>query len=89
MIPVKEATSKAINYIAMLFEQSQIFGVEEVEITDDSKYWLITIAIADDSNSSPIPYANILKKDKKKYKVVQLDSNTGDLKSVKMRLFNE
>ena len=50
-----------------MYPETQIYDIEEVEITDDNKYWLITIAMADEALS----VANILGAGRKKYKIVQ------------------
>ncbi len=84
MIPVKVAAQKAIGYMHLLFENTSIYGIEEVEITNDNKYWLITVSMADEN----LPLANVLGAGKRKYKIVQIDSDTGDVKSVKIRKFD-
>jgi hypothetical protein len=84
MITVKEAAATARNYLILLYPETQIYDIEEVEITDDNKYWLITIAMADEALS----VANILGAGRKKYKLVQVDAQTGAVKSVKIRKFN-
>lgn len=83
MITVKEAAKIARDYLINLYTDTNIYDVEEVELTEENKYWLITIAMADEH----IQLANILGAGKKKYKIVQVDSQTGEVRSVKIRKF--
>jgi len=82
MIDVKSATKAAISSFDHLYdnrlERSKI-QLEEVELTEDGKYWLVTL-------SYPIENAipGILQV-RKEYKVLKLDAETGALQSMKVR----
>ena len=82
MLDVKEAAQRASEYFAGLYADQGMSDVqlEEVELTDDGKYWLITL-------SFPVPRElgafNLTLK--RRYKVFQIDAKTGDVKSMKIR----
>lgn len=82
MLDVKEAAQKASEYFAGLYQDQGFSNVqlEEVELTDDGKYWLITL-------SYPVPpeLAALNFNFKRKYKVFRIDAKTGEVKSMKIR----
>jgi hypothetical protein len=82
MLDVREAAKRASEYFAGLYSDQKIDNVqlEEVEISDDEKYWLITL-------SYPVPpeLAALNLNFKRKYKVFTIDANTGEVKSMKIR----
>lgn len=82
MLDVKEAATRASQYFASLYANQNISNVqlEEVEISDDGKYWLITL-------SYPVPpeLAALNFNFKRKYKVFTIDAQTGEVKSMKIR----
>jgi hypothetical protein len=82
MLDVKEAAQKASEYFTGLYSDQKIPNVqlEEVEITEDGKYWLITL-------SYPVPpeLAALNFNFKRKYKVFQIDAKTGQVISMKIR----
>ena len=82
MLDVKEAAQKASEYFAGLYKDQGLSNVqlEEVELTDDGKYWLITL-------SYPVPpeIAALNFNFKRKYKVFRIDAKTGEVKSMKIR----
>ena len=82
MLDVKEAAQKAADYFAGLYAEQGIANVqlEEVELTDDDRYWLITL-------SYPVPpeLAKLNFNFKRKYKVFTIDAATGEVKSMKIR----
>ena len=41
---VKEATDKAVNYLTNFYPEADRVKLEEVEITDDNKFWNITLS---------------------------------------------
>jgi len=82
MIPVKEAVKIANNYINDVFDSDKISKIqlEEIELTDDEQYWFITLSYK---------YADlagiILSDTKKNYRIFKIDSETGDVKFMKIR----
>ncbi len=90
MIDVKQAAQSAISYCSNLFPNAEEFRLEEVEIAANELYWLITVGFNEDDN---LPGHNLFKWVNpeqsrhlvRKYKVVQVDAETGVVRSVKMR----
>ena len=82
MIDVRQAAHLASQYFAGLYEGPAVSGaqLEEVEITEDEKYWLITL-------SYPLTEATALLNFnyKRKYKVFKIDAETGEVLSMKIR----
>ena len=85
MLDVKEAAQRASEYFAGLYaDQVSSFSnvqLEEVELTDDGQYWLITL-----SYTPPKPKDTLLVVGpKRKYKQFKIDAGTGEVKSMKIR----
>lgn len=82
MLDVKEAAQKASEYFAGLYSDQKLPNVqlEEVELSEDDKYWLITL-------SYPVPpeLAALNFNYKRKYKVFKIDRDTGQVLSMKIR----
>lgn len=82
MLDVKEAAQKASEYFVGLYKDQGLSNVqlEEVELTDDGQYWLITL-------SYPVPpeIAALNFNFKRKYKVFRINAKTGEVKSMKIR----
>lgn len=78
MLDVKEAARRASEYFAGLYSETiNDVQLEEVEISEDGKNWLITL-------SYPVP-PTITAIFKRKYKVFTIDAETGQVKSMKIR----
>lgn len=89
MLDVKEAAQRASEYFAGLYADQGVSNVqlEEVELTDDGQYWLITLSYpvvpAADRPVMPVmPFNFALKR---KFKVFKIDAKTGEVKSMKIR----
>jgi hypothetical protein len=83
MLDVKEAAQRASEYFAGLYSDQKIHNVqlEEVEISDDGKYWLITLSYpVIPQDIAPIQFIG-----KRKYKLFTIDAETGQVKSMKIR----
>ena len=85
MLDVKQATLSATNHLVDLYPQMarDSIQLEEVELSDDEKYWFITL-------SYPLPsQISILNlPPKKEYKVFKIDSQTGQARSMRIRKFD-
>jgi hypothetical protein len=81
MLDVKEAAQRASEYFSALYQNQQVENIqlEEVEITDDDQYWLITLSFPVKSD-----LANVFTF-KRQYKIFKIDSKTGEVKSMKIR----
>ena len=83
MLDVREATRTAFEYFGSLYggEVSDV-RLEEVELTEDGGYWLVTLSyhagseIAVMFNKATMP---------REYKLFRIDAITGEVKSMKIR----
>jgi len=90
MIDVKTAVQIAANHLGTLYEGYKIYDIllEEVERSEDGKWWLVTLGF-----SRPLPPQSIpaLLKAwgapdyKREFKVFQIDSTDGLVRSMKIR----
>ena len=98
MIDVKEAVKIATEYLKRLYEPAQLHDIllEEVELSDDEKYWYVTLGF-----SRPVASTNPLQaltetflktqsilnqtEYQREYKVFQIDTATGQVRSMKIR----
>lgn len=78
MLDVKDAAKKARDYLVTLFDYRELWGLslEEAELSDDGRYWLITLSFLEDRQLGP-----------RNYKILKLDSESGDVLSMKIREF--
>lgn len=87
MIDMKEAVSRAISEAKNLYAEQALSNVqlEEVEITEDEKFWLITVGfqIADPSLSPTLAAAMA---PKRQYKVFKIDRENGKFVSMRIRM---
>ncbi|HZT60838.1 MAG TPA: hypothetical protein VFA21_19700 [Pyrinomonadaceae bacterium] len=82
MLDVKQATQSATDQLVDLYPQMARDGIqlEEVELSDDEKYWFITLSYP---LPGQIPVLNL--PPKKEYKVFKIDSQTGKARSMRIR----
>lgn len=84
MISVKEATQKAVDYMRGFFPDSELIRLEEVEITEDKKFWFITLSLLEEESNSDPAFIFSAKKTKR-YKIFKIDSEHGEVLSMKIR----
>jgi hypothetical protein len=81
LVDVKRAVSKARDYLAeMLQIPPERLLLEEVELSEDDKFWLVTLSFPPPAGSS---FAVAL--GGRVYKVVKIDAVTGEFESIKIR----
>ena len=91
MVDVKEAVAKAMDSLKELYQIDQFKDVllEEVDLSEDNKSWYVTIGFTRGQEStSGGPMATLIGQSsefKREYKVFQIDSQTGDLRSMRSR----
>ena len=91
---VKEAVSVAKTYVAEIYTDEAIehLGLEEVDFDDSSDYWNVTIGFARPWNrlAPPAhPLSPASRAAARSYKVVRIDDDTGEVKSLKDRFFTD
>lgn len=93
MITIKDAVKAAFAYISDAYSEQFVATtlsdllLEEVEQSEDKKYWLITVSI-----KLPMQQAKFdlgLPRFEIKYKLIKVDSTTGNVVSMKIRELNE
>ena len=95
MVSVKEAVNSAFKFIENLYEGEDFadLSLEEVELSKDEDYWLVTVGFTRTYSKplekvtvspifEPLSRTYVTNRD---YKIVKIDANTGDAKSVKIR----
>jgi hypothetical protein len=85
MLTVTEAANAASSHLKKLFPSAEKMLLEEVELSDDDQYWLITLSFFDPSYEATMaPIQNILG-NPRLYRIVKLNSASGEVRSVKIR----
>ncbi len=82
---VKEATDAAVKYLTSFFPSADRIKLEEVEITDDDKYWNITLSYVEHEQELGVAYITGFPKTKKFYKIFKIDTKKGNVRSMKIR----
>lgn len=91
MIDVKDAVRVAVQYCGQLFGNlSNRLQLEEVALSDDEKHWFITIGYDEPGESQREILTGALggfapRGSERKYKVVDVDAETGKVRAVKIR----
>jgi len=83
MLDVKEAAQRASDYFASLFPKDLAANarLEEVELTDDGQYWLITLGFP---VSDTLGFFGVTRTPRD-YKQFKIDAETGKVVSMKIR----
>jgi hypothetical protein len=82
MIQVKEATEKAKEHLRAFFPEAGQIQLEEVELSADKVYWLVTLSY--EGLSSSVASSMLVGKSLL-YKVFKLDAENGEVISMKIR----
>ena len=82
MIHVKEATEKAKEHLRAFFPEAGQIQLEEVELSADKVYWLVTLSY--EGLSSSVASSMLVGKSLI-YKVFKLDAENGEVISMKIR----
>ncbi len=87
MVDVKEAVKQALEYFTGLYQGSYSnLALEEVELSDDEDYWLITLGFTPPTTGlGALAGANI----RREYKIFRIKSETGKVLSMKIRIIND
>lgn len=83
MLDVKEAAQRASEYFATLFPQdlASKARLEEVELSEDGQYWLITLGYPKDDVSG-LFFGTATQREYKQFKI---EAGTGKVVSMKIR----
>ena len=85
MLDAKEASTKALEYFKGLspFAASSPILLEEVELTDDRQFWLITLSYNTQQTNPFQPFIP----NGREFKVFKVSSETGEVVSMKIKTF--
>ena len=87
-IDVREAAKAAAEYFSKLYSDKQYSDLllEEVELSEDEKHWLITLSYAYEVATAPTALSTFLSTGKhRKYKLFKIDAATGNVEAMKIR----
>ena len=91
MVDVKEAVGKAMEYLKDMYQIDQFKDVllEEVDLSEDNKFWNVTIGFTRPQEStSGGPMATLIGQSsefKREFKVFQIDAESAALRSMRSR----
>jgi hypothetical protein len=86
ILDVKDAARAAAAYAEQLFPDSarSVISLEEVELSEDEKYWLITLGFnVEQKDTTEVPWTIL--PPKAKYRIFKVDARTGRVVSMKIR----
>ncbi|HYW09458.1 MAG TPA: hypothetical protein VE913_21030 [Longimicrobium sp.] len=83
MINVKEAVQAAVSFVEGLYGRRENIEltVEEVEVTEDDQYWLITLGFVQNANALLATTIGA----RRDYKLFKVNAVTGEVTSMKIR----
>ena len=81
-VKAQEAAKIATDYYKEVTGDYQQPAVEEVELSKDNKYWLITLGVR---RSASDTISNLYGKTEVEYKVFKIDAQNGNVLSMKIR----
>lgn len=90
-INVRGAVSAARSYLSslqdMIGPQIEDLRLEEVELSEDKTFWLVTLGFSrpTDKDNNPLGDILTLPKPQREYKVFKVDAETGEVQSMKIR----
>jgi len=83
MLTINDLVETAAKYLKSFFPDSDSIQLEEIELTDDNKYWFVTLSYegSDIPTSTNLWLANR----SRKYKIFKIDAKSGEVRSMKIR----
>lgn len=89
MIDVRTAVNAATNYLLSIQDimgDLQDMRLEEIEPSEDKRYWLITLGFDIPAKAqSTLEMFNYSRKYERKYKLFKVNSETGEVEAMKIR----
>ena len=85
-LPLEQAVRAAADYLNQVYKTSEQGRVEEVELTDDDQYWLVTLSfILPEEERTASGGAFKFGRRQRNYKVFKIDRKSGEVRSMKIR----
>lgn len=89
VIDVKKAIASAMAFLTKVYGKAEGLRLEEVELSDDERYWLVTLGFDEPATKSPFKkmVTSGLPTDEMErvYKLIKVDASTGEALSMKIR----
>ena len=89
MIDIKQAVKSATEYLISLYDSVELndLMLEEVELSEDDQYWLVTLGFTTRISVSVEPVLKIAghKEAMRQFKVIKINTITGEPLSMKIR----
>lgn len=83
-IEVRDAVAAAAKYFKVLYPGVSKFSLEEVEMSDDERHWLITLGFP--KQRDPFEAGSLfVDRPQTKFKVFKIDARTGRVVAMKIR----
>lgn len=89
IIDVKQAVAGAIAFVKRVYSKLDGLRLEEVEMSSDDRYWLVTLGFFEPAPESPmkkllrpLPVPDEMER---VYKIIKVDAKSGDAISMKIR----
>lgn len=81
MVDVKEAAKKAVEFFDSLVADYRSLRVEEVSLSEDDQYWLITLGFEE-------PSLPAIGKPDRYYKILKVRADNGEVVSMTIRVLD-
>ncbi|MCI0365122.1 MAG: hypothetical protein L0Y44_04885 [Phycisphaerales bacterium] len=85
MIEVKQAVERARQYSKELLGDQYATSLEEVELSDDGRWWFVTLGYHGRNNQKSVSLALGLPETPDFYKIFEINRDTGDVRAMKIR----
>ena len=82
MLQNKEAVIKAIEYLRTVYENPENILLEEIELSEDQVFWLITLSF---DNPLPLKPFDLAIGNQRLFRTIEVNSNNGGIKSMKIK----
>lgn len=86
MIPLKRATQAAAEHVREIYPDADNILIEEIEMNPEQR-WVITLSFLVPSEKGVGPFADWQPDRKRMYKIFTMDSESGEMISMKIREF--
>jgi len=80
---INQLADIAAKYLKDFFPDADKIQLEEIEVTDDNKYWNITLSY--ESSDVPMASSGWLISKTRKFKIFKIDAKSGEVRSMKIR----
>jgi hypothetical protein len=82
-LSIAEAAHVATTHLKTLFPAAEGISLEEVEISDDDRFWLITLGFQETTTGKEL--LQRLGGNARQYKIFKINRESGEVRSMKIR----